>query len=366
MQRFLLACSLLAVPALMFTIENESVTRNVGTDRGCQSRVLGWIPGWDQERAFQSFERNVKSFDDVALFWYFLDQSGHVRKYKTAVEDKRIIEFAQQNGVKVFALVANLTDDDGVEKWDRERVRRVLASEAARGKHVGDLVGLATSKGFDGINIDYESLADEDRELFSTFINELAAALHAEGKQLAVAIHPKATDGPDAPANGSRAQDWAALYPVVDQMHFMTYGEHTSGDERGPIASLRWIEKIVRYATVDAGVPATKIWLGVPLYAESFREASQNDSEAEDLTYTDVLNLAKRQDIEPVRDATAGASFIIDGRGDDKRTIWFENAWSVERKLELAEKYGICNVAFWRLGGEDDGVWNVVRQQRQR
>jgi hypothetical protein len=38
------------------------------------------------------------------------------------------------------------------------------------------------ANGYDGIDIDYESLDPADRDAFSLFVEELANALHAEGK----------------------------------------------------------------------------------------------------------------------------------------------------------------------------------------
>ena len=42
------------------------------------------------------------------------------------------------------------------------------------------------------------------------------------------------------------------------------------------------------------------------------------------------------------------------------RTVYFENARSIEHKLDLATRYGLAGIAAWRLGQELDDVWDAV------
>jgi spore germination protein YaaH len=44
--------------------------------------------------------------------------------------------------------------------------------------------------------------------------------------------------------------------------------------------------------------------------------------------------------------------------------VWIENAASVRARLDLAARYDIGGVAFWRLGQEDPAAWPVVSDWR--
>jgi spore germination protein YaaH len=323
----------------------------------CPQEVLGWVPYWDQKRAKQSFKQNSDVITQLSMFWYHLDRRGRVRRYTEAREDFAFVRDAQAKGVKVLAIVANLTDEEGVEEWDRDRVTRTIGEETRRRKHVADLVALARDKEFDGINIDYEALSPEDREPFTAFIHELGTALRAEGKQLAVALHPKSSD-PKDDAAGSAAQDWQALARDADQLHLMTYGEHTTDGAAGPIASKGWVSRVLDHATKVLAVDPGRLWFGIPLYAESWQNSCEDGCEDEDLTFTDAAEIEASKGSTTHRDEMAAASYIKDRRG---RTIWFEDAWSVGQKIELARQRGICRFAFWRLGGEDPEVWSLLR-----
>ncbi len=72
--------------------------------------VMAWVPYWDQENAFRSFERNSQYIDYLGFFWYKLDEDGSVKKYDNTKEDIAMLRNAQKKGVKVFATIVNLPE----------------------------------------------------------------------------------------------------------------------------------------------------------------------------------------------------------------------------------------------------------------
>jgi len=49
--------------------------------------------------------------------------------------------------------------------------------------------------------------------------------------------------------------------------------------------------------------------------------------------------------------------------GGVQHTSWFENASSTEAKLTANNLYGAGGIFIWRFGGEDLGIWNVIRSK---
>ncbi|OGY25890.1 MAG: hypothetical protein A2Z11_04145 [Candidatus Woykebacteria bacterium RBG_16_43_9] len=317
--------------------------------------VLGWIPFWDQDTAFATFKQNADLFTHVSLFWYLLRSDGSVKKYIYAQEDTSIINFARARGVKVLALVANLPDEDEGGDWDAARVNKVISSEAARKKHVTDLVNLAKKHNFDGINIDYEALKGYQKTSFTLFIKDLANNLHQNGKILAVALHPKPRENDPAYSNGSQAQDWEKLAGYADQLHLMTYEQHWETSGPGPISAVPWVRSILDYA--KKLIPSYKLFAGVPLYGYDWGGSAK----AEGLTYQEVQNLIKRYKPKIVWDASAKTyhfSYIV---GGISHAVWYEDDASFNAKMDLFNEISVPNVAFWRLGGEDTRVWSSLR-----
>jgi spore germination protein YaaH len=329
--------------------------------------VLGAIPYWDQNKAIESFRNNINLIDYLSVFWYYMDPDGKIRKYVYANEDQSLIDYAHKHGVKVFALIANLPDDEreGADSdWEPMRVGHMLNSKQHRQEHIEDLLELTLRMNFDGILIDYEALPGKYRVVYSLFIEELAKKFHKNNKQLAVALHPKTSAHNPRENNGSHAQDWGKLHQFADQLHIMTYGEHTSSTGPGPIATPGWLQRVFDYAIKERQVPVDKLYVGAPLYGEVWEQAKMGKYRGLDidLTFNDVSNLKNKYHSKEMWSKIFSSPHLVyknsEGR---KRIIWYENMKSFEAKRLVWEEHGVCNIAFWRLGNEDPGVWSRLR-----
>jgi len=101
----------------------------------------------------------------------------------------------------VIPTVANILN--GV--WDGALVSRIIADPVLTTVNVSSLVQLAVTNGYDGIDLDYENLSASDRPAFTTFVNQLAVALHAQGKLLTVNVYAKTAE--PGTWGGPQAQD---------------------------------------------------------------------------------------------------------------------------------------------------------------
>lgn len=324
-----------------------------------KKKVIGWIPYWDQQNAAESFYRNPQSFDYISVFWYRLDTSGNIKTYQSAVEDERILTTARDNNVKVLAIIANLPDgalENG--SWDPNRVNRVISSKAAREQHIAAILNLVREKNFDGIDIDYEALRENQRENFSLFVEELSDALHKEGKILGVAIHPKTGENIPEEANGSQAQDLEKIAKAADQLYFMTYLENGTFSEAGPPGSIPWMRRVMEYAVNTVGIPREKAYLGIGLMGVEWNknEDGSTSGNREDVTFNEIQEIVNQNDITIQWDSDSQTPFFESPGKNGSSVIWFENKESVAKRIDLANELGIGGIALWRLGGEDPQI----------
>ncbi|HWO07379.1 MAG TPA: glycosyl hydrolase family 18 protein [Candidatus Paceibacterota bacterium] len=330
--------------------ERVPSAREQAHERTGATLVFGAIPYWDQARATAMFKKHVEDIDAVALFWYRLNRDGSIGKYQNAREDQSLIEFAHQHGVAVYALVANLPESGD---WDRERVAAAIGTPEARAAHIQSLVALAREKNFDGINIDYEFLSDAQTDDFTTFINELGAALRAEGKKLKVAIHAQ------RPGSETRGQDIAAL-TGADYLAFMTYDQHWETSDPGANAEIGWTREVLEHAA-RLGVPMNKILLGIPLDGYNWRGEDGDWEEAEGVDYVSALELADAEGATVRYDESVEAPYFTFGNSDgSENEVWFENVQSFRPKYELAKEFGLAGVALWKFGAEDERIYDVI------
>lgn len=315
---------------------------------------MGWIPYWDQTRAIASFKAHTELFDHVGVFWYYIDESGHIQKYTYATEDAELISYAKNNDVNVLAIITNLPEKGD---WDWERVDSVIASPKAQADHIAALVDLVEEHNFDGINLDYEAMRGSQKENFTSFVHVLADTLHSKGKILGISVHPKTGEGKPWETNGSQAQDYYQLATHADHIYVMTYDQHYNGSKPGPVASLPWVEQVMRYALEGTQIPSEKLFMGVPLYGYDWK---QGKKKAKGLFYEEIVALIEKHNPQVMWDDESQSSYFE----YENRVVWFDDAVSLERKLQLATEIGVGGAAVWRLGGEQPEVWDVLKKYR--
>lgn len=319
-------------------------------EREYKGKVVAWIPYWDSEEAFKSVKDNKEAVDILGLFWYVARPDGSIKKYEYAKKEKQIIDWARANNKKIMAIVTNLPEEENTI-WDDKLVDRLIGSLPDQRRHVAEIVKLVESQGYDGVQIDYEALRDDQRTSFTSFIRLLGEELHGRGKLLGVDLLAKKKEGDPADSNGSEAQDWRLLARYADHLYLMVYGQHWDTSGPGPMAGLPWFTAVVNYARQM--IPADKLFVGMPLYGYDWGGAA----EARGLTHKEGVALIEKHKVKVRWNETEGSrNFVYEDKGI-KHEVWFEEATSIRAKVDLLKGMGVRNVAVWRLGGEDKGIW---------
>src|SRR4029077_8103672 len=98
------------------------------------------------------------------------------------------------------------------------------------------------------------------------------------------------------------------------------------------------------------GVPASKVWLGIPLYARTWQDGS-----ATSISYTATLfNALSAPGAVVSEDFAAHTPYVnFQPPGQSVATAYFDDAISLKWKESLASANGFAGVAAWRLGFED-------------
>jgi spore germination protein YaaH len=317
-------------------------------------RVSANLVFWDQARGFDSIVANADVLSEISPFWYRVLADGRVVPYTTAAgasyEDPAIVEFLRSRGIRVIPTVANIID--GV--WDGALASKVIADPRLRDVNVAALVNLAVAGGYDGIDLDYENLRASDRAAFTSFVEQLAAALHAQGKLLSVNVYAKTSE--PGTWDGPQSQDWWAIGQAADQVRIMTYEYSWSTSPPGPVAPVNWVNDVIAYATSQ--ISPAKIVQGIPFYGYDW--VGQRGM---DLVWTQAMDLASRFAAPLMWDSASASPWFEYVSGSARHTVWFENGSSVGAKLGVARIHDIGGIAMWRLGGEDPANWSAVRAE---
>ena len=294
----------------------------------------------------QTLTANADILDEVNLFWYELAADGSIRG---SIQSPQGLQAIRESQLRVAPSIVN-------GGFDRERVAAIIHNPQRRAQHIQDIVQLVLENNYDGVDIDYESLWPEDRDDFSLFIEELAAALHAQDKYLSLAVHAKTSE--PGSWSGAQAQDWARLGAVADAFKIMTYDYHYSTSQAGPIAPLSWVDEVLDFAATQ--VPPQKTFMGVHFYGYDWLGSS-----GKGINWRQAQQLAERNQAQWQRDESGEAWFRY---GDqNSHTVYVADAPGLDQRLNmlLARHPDLAGIAIWSLGGEDPQNWEVLRRFSQ-
>ena len=122
----------------------------------------------------------------------------------------------------------------------------------------------------------------------------------------------------------------------------------------GPIASQQWWASAVAAAVRQ--VPRDKVIVTIGNYAYDWHDGGGDPENVEE-AWVD----AGDSDAPPgVRPRLSGNStFAYEDENGHPHTVWLLDAASAFNELTLLDRAGIREVALWRLGAEDPGLWSI-------
>lgn len=297
-----------------------------------------WVPERDTS-PYWTLADHREGISTLAPTWLSYGTTGAFNN----ISDSRLMRWAKRNGIRVTPLLAN-------HPFKPETARPVFETDEAIRRNVALLLKTVSDLGADGLNVDIEGVAPEDRGRYNAFIEALCREFHARGLIVTAAVPAKTSDAPTAAWAGFA--DYAFLGKHLDQVQLMCYDEHWSGGAPGPIASIPWVRKVLEYAVTL--IPREKLVMGMPFYGYDWPA----EGSAREVTATRARELLENPSIRPLWDDVAKTGhFTYTDAGGASRTVYFEDARSQAERLKLAREFGVAGVAIWRLGDETPDFW---------
>ena len=305
---------------------------------------------WENSSSNKSFAVEIGQIQQLATDTWSVDATGKL----TGVAPTAELKFAAKHHIQSFATISNF----GITDFDPAIVHAILTNPLARSKMFAGMSSVATINGYDGINIDFESVSPADRGLFTKFVNVASAYLHARGKYLVLSVPAMLQNDPTDSWTG--AYDLAALSRAVDIVQYMTYDENGPWGTPGPVAGLDWVSAAAHYAI--SVVPPAKISLGVPAYGYDWNLTAGTGSQ---VPWNQIPALLSTNQAAPLWDAASSSPYFNYTLGGDQHVVWYENYTSIERKAALASAMKLAGVSVYALGYEDPNFWAALKQGGQ-
>ena len=296
------------------------------------------VTSTDANAYFADATANMTGVNVISPTWFYLtDTSGNIASIASA----DYVSQAHEKGLQVWGLIDNFTQEVSTTE--------TLSSTAARQNIISQLIQAAKDVGMDGINVDFESLSEDVGIHFLEFLRELSIECHKNNLVLSV-------DNP-VPEDFTSHYDRAEQGRVVDYVIIMGYDEHYVGSEAGSVASLPWVEQGIQ-DTLDE-VPAERVINAIPFYTRLWRTTGGNVT-SEAIGMDQAQQTIADNNVETYWDKTTAQNYGKYDIDNSTYQIWLEDAQSVAEKVKLVSKYDLAGVSAWKLGFENNGIWQVI------
>lgn len=270
------------------------------------------------------------------------------------LRDEALVNAALQSRVAPVLHLSNLDED---ERFSGELAHELLEDEEDQRELIENILRTADQKGYRWVDVDFELVPGEDARAYAGFLARLRQALAPSGRPLAAALAPKTSA--DQPGRLYEGIDYHLIARSVDFALLMTYEWGNQASPPMAVAPLPQVRQVVEYALTE--FTPNQLFLGVPNYGYDWSLPYRPGSRARSLNNVEAVRLAWDRHSAIRYDEQVQAPWFryVDDRGTEHE-VWFEDAWSIKAKLDLAFDYGLYGVGYWNLDRPFPQNWAVL------
>lgn len=282
----------------------------------------------------------------VSPTWYELKGSNGDISSKFS---KEYLTQAKSLGYKVWPIITNGIDSVSYSAGDTSAM---LNSEYNREQFIKNLLQICKNNELDGINIDFEAMKTEDKDIYTQFIRELTPILRNANIKVSVDMY------------FVNYIDRAGVGEASDYVVLMGYDQRGAwSTEAGSIAEVSWVEGNIDSLINDSKIPSTKIILGVPFYTRLWTvTAGESKPATKVYTMKNCQEFLNTNNLSTVWDEDAGQNYAEMTKGDVTYKLWIEDKDSIKKRVETVNKYNLAGITGWRKGFENSDTWSTIKE----
>ena len=290
---------------------------------------------------------SIEGINVVSPSFFYIGDDGTLET-NIGKKGESYITWAHNNGYKVWPMISNAEAGLTVTS-------KIMNSYEARQNLIEDIVNNCVKYKLDGINVDFENMKEEDKDLFSRFIIELTPRLKEMGLVTSVDV-----TAPDGGETWSMCFDRNVIGDVADYIVFMAYDEYgVSSNKAGTTAGYDWVKLSLNKFLQTEEIEASKIILAVPFYTRVWTTDSQGKVSNNTISMKKVYDEIP-DGVETTWDDKLKQNYVEYTSNGNKKQIWIEDEASIKEKISLIKENDLGGVASWRKDLESDNIWSIL------
>lgn len=296
----------------------------------------------------------------LTLFTYGFTPSGElvdmgITEY--GIDEDELIALSRKYSVAPIMHLSTLTDEG---LFSSELGNAILNDRQSQQVLINNLIEKLKEKNYYGLDVDFEYLDSSNRDLYTGFIDNLRRQLNENGFILITALAPKSYA--EQPGDFYESHDYGGIGAVSDYVLLMTYEWGYAFGPPMAVAPLDQVIKVVEYGV--SVIERNKIFLGVPNYAYDWPlPYEKGKTKAKKISNVDAVNLAISKGVTIQFDEVMQCPFYNYNEDGITHVVWFDDARSIEQKMNIVPKYGLYGVSYWNLMQWFPQNWLVLNTQ---
>ena len=278
---------------------------------------------------------------DLSIFSYGFTTDGNM--VPPLLDDEWMIAAANDFDVRP---ILTLTPFGADGQFNNNLISAILNNASAQENLLSQLVSIVQSKGFQGIDIDFEFILPEDKNAFVDFVSNVHDVFNPLGYPVSVALAPKTSD--DQKGLLYEGKDYEQLGKVADNVLLMTY---EWGYTYGPpmaVAPVNKVREVVEYAINK--IPHEKINLGIPNYGYDWPLPYERGvTKARTIGNVEAVQLAVSYGVPIYFDEVAMSPYFYYAKDGLYHEVWFEDVRSLQAKFSLVTEYDLRGMGYWQI-----------------
>lgn len=293
----------------------------------------------------------IEGVNVVSPAFFYLDENGDLQE-NIGKSGKNYINWAHENGYKVWPMVSNA--EAGIEVTST-----IMNSYEERKKLIEKIVSLCVENNLDGINVDFENMKEEDKDLYSRFIIELTPRIKEIGMVISVDV-----TAPDGAPTWSLCFDRHVIGDVADYIVFMAYDQYgKSSDKAGTTAGYNWVKLSLDKFLQTEEIESEKIILGIPFYTRLWTTNSDGEVISNSTVTMKNIDNVLLSDAERNWNDELKQYYVEYSDGNNKKEIWIEDIESLKAKVSLVKENNLAGIGSWEKDMESEEVWQMLAEE---